>query len=264
MTYEERFVDVAGKKTQVFVGGSGPPVVYLHSALGEAWWLEWCDGLAEDFTLHVPAHPGFGDSGGLELIEDIEDVVFHYDDLFAALELDRPAIVGLSLGGWIGAEYAVRWPERVSRLVLMDAAGLRVEGAPVPDIWAHRPPELADMLFADPAQPLYLMMNSFEPEHPPDPDILIPFLKAQQATARLAWNPYLHDPKLPGRLHRITCPTLVLWGERDGLIPLAHGERYAELVPGARLETIPGCGHLPPIERPAETVAALRRFLASS
>lgn len=264
MDYETHFVDVAGKKTQVLKGGAGPALVFLHSALGEAWWLEWCDDLANEFTVVIPAHPGFGDSEGIENITDIEDIAFHYDDLFLALGLSRPAVVGQSLGGWIAAEHAVRWPERIGKLVLISAAGLRIEGAPVPDMWAHRPPELADMLFADTAQPLYLMMKSFEPDHPPDAEILIPFLKAQQATARLAWNPYLHNPKLEGRLSRITCPTLVLWGEKDGLIPRAHGERYAELIPRARLETIPGCGHLPLLERPADVTAALRRFLTSS
>jgi pimeloyl-ACP methyl ester carboxylesterase len=264
MDAETHFIDVAGKKTQIVKGGSGPAVVFLHSALGEAWWADWCDDLAQDFTVIIPAHPGFGDSEGLELIEDMEDIVFHYDDLFASLGLVKPALVGQSLGGWIAAEYAVRWPERISKLVLIDAAGLRVEQAPTPDMWAHRPPELADMLFADHSQPLYLMMQSFDPEHPPDAEVLIPFLKGQQATARLGWNPYLHDPKLARRLDRITCPTLVLWGERDGLIPPPHGEAYAAGIVGARLETIPGCGHLPLVERPAQTVAAIRPFLASS
>ncbi len=262
--YDTGFVDVGGRKTQVIQGGSGPPLVFLHSGVGEAWWAEWCDDLAEDFTVIVPAHPGFGDSEGLEEIRDVEDMAFHYDDLFALLELDRPALVGQSLGGWIAAEYAVRWPERLSRLVLIDAAGLRVADAPAVDMWAHRPPELADMMFADVSHPLAQMMKSFEPDRPPPAEVLIPFFKAQQATARIGWNPYLHDPKLGGRLHRITCPTLVLWGARDGLIPFAHGEAYARGIPGARIEQLEGAGHLPTLERPDLVASVLRSFLESA
>lgn len=261
MAAETSYVDVQGKKTQVTRGGEGPPLVYLHSALGETDWLPVHDGLAGGFEVVVPAHPGFSDSEGYEAIRDIEDLAFHYDDLFAELSLDRPALVGQSLGGWIAAEYAVRWPERISALVLIDAVGLRVEGAPVPDMWMVRPPELADMIFASSEHPLYQMMKAFDPEHPPPAEILVPFFEAQRATARVGWNPYLHNPKLEGRLHRVTTPTLVLWGDADGFVPAAHGERYAERIAGARLERIADAGHLPAIERPEAVAEAVRGFL---
>lgn len=238
--------------------------MFLHSALGESWWMDWCEDLSASFTVVVPTHPGFEGSEGIEEIDDVEDLAFHYDDLFAALGLVKPSLVGQSLGGWIAAEYACRWPERISRLVLVDAAGLHVDGAPAADMWAHRPPDLADMIFADPEQPLYQMMKAFQPDHPPPAEVLVPFLKGQQATARVGWNPYLHDPKLERRLHRVTNATLVLWGERDGLIPPAHGERYAELIPGARLEMLPDTGHLPLLERPDEASALVRAFLEAS
>jgi pimeloyl-ACP methyl ester carboxylesterase len=149
-------------------------------------------------------------------------------------------------------------------LVLLDAAGLHVPDAPVVDMWARRPPELADLMFADTSQPVYMMMQSFQPDSPPPAEVLIPFYQAQHATARVAWNPYLHNPKLPGRLHRVSCPTLVVWGERDGLIPPPHGERYAELIPGARLERMADTGHLPAVERPTELAAILRGFLQTA
>lgn len=258
---EKRYVDVGGRKTQVTVGGSGPAVVFLHSALSECDWADWCDALADNFTLYLPAHPGFAESQGYEQITDVEDVAFHYDDLFAELDLNRPALIGQSLGGWIAAEYAVRWPEKVRGLVLVDAAGVRSDEAAMVDMWATRPPELADLMFADATHPLYQMMKLFDPENPPPAEVIVPFYEAMQATARLGWNPYLHDPRLPGRLHRVTCPTLVVWGERDGLIPPEHGRRYAELIAGASLATIPDCGHLPLVERPDQAVAIVGEFL---
>jgi pimeloyl-ACP methyl ester carboxylesterase len=261
--HQTQLVDVRGNKIQLERGGDGPPFVFLHSALGEAWWSPWCDAVAETHTVYVPAHPGFGESEGLDDISDIEDLAFHYDELFAELRVERPVLAGQSLGGWIAVEYAVRWPDKVGGLVLIDAAGLRVEEAPAVDMWAVRPPELADLMFADHGQPLYQMMKAFEPGNPPPPEVLIPFFKAQQATARVAWNPYLHNPKLPGRLHRVACPTLVVWGERDGLIPPPHGQRYAELIAGARLVTMPETGHLPSIEQPDDLAKLLTTFLGS-
>lgn len=263
MRPEKRFVDVSGRRTQVTSGGSGPPLVYLHSALGEAEWLDFHERLAARFTVHVPAQPGFADSEGYEDVRDMEDLAFHLDDLYTALEAERPAVVGQSLGGWAAIEHAVRWPDRVSRLVLVDAVGLRVAGAPVPDMWMTRPPELADLMFSNPDHPLALLMKAFQPDSPPPAEVLVPFFKNQQATARLGWNPYLHDPKLPGRLHRATAPVLVLWGADDGFVPVAHGERYVELLPDARLERIEGAGHLPVIERPDETAARILDFLSA-
>jgi len=257
---EQLTVEVSAGPVEVTRGGEGPPVVYMHSSLGDTWWGSWCDEL--DRTVYIPAHPGFAGSGGYGSIDDMEDLVFHYDELFDALGLDTFALVGQSLGGWIAAEYAVRWPRRVDRLVLVGAAGLRVEGAPVPDMWRQRPPELAELLFADPNQPLALMMRSFDRSDPPPEDVLLPFVQAQQTTARLAWNPYLHDPKLPRRLGRVTCPSLVVWGAEDRFVPIAHGEEYARLLPEARLVRVEGAGHLPLMERPAEAGRAIREHLA--
>ena len=89
-------------------------------------------------------------------------------------------------------------------------------------------------------------------------------LKALEAAAKVGWNPYLHDPKLEGRLGRVTAPTLVLWGREDGLVPLVYGERYRARIPGARLEVLERCGHLPAIERPAEFAEAVLGFLAQT
>ena len=259
MSHSELKVQVPAGAVSVVRGGDGPPLVYMHSAVGDTWWSPWCDAL--DRTVVIPAHPGFAGSEGYASIDDMDDLVFHYDEVFDALGLERFALMGQSLGGWIAAEYAVRWPRRLEALILVDAAGLRVKDAPVPDMWRMRPPELADVLFADPDQPIAMMLRSFDRSNPPGEDVLLPFIQAQQTTARLAWNPYLHHPKLRGRLRRVSCPTLVVWGAEDRFIPLEHGRAYQELIDGAELTTIEGAGHLPLIERPEATAEAIRRFL---
>src|SRR5207248_2533673 len=195
---DERVTTAVGK-VQVQRGGGGPPVVYLHSAMGEGVGLVLLDDLADDHDVVAPLFPGFGQSEGIEQIEDMEVAVFHVLDLFDQLDLGAPAVVGLSLGGWMAAEVATRYPECVSRLVLVNAVGLYLPEAPVPDIFGKTPGELAAMMFADQSHPMAQMMNTLaarldEPsawgELPFE--LLAPTLKSMGATAKLGWDPYLH------------------------------------------------------------------------
>jgi len=81
--------------------------------------------------------------------------------------------------------------------------------------------------------------------------------------ARLTWNPYLYNPKLERRLQRVTTPTLIVWGEHDTFLPLAHGQAYARLIPNATLQTVPQCGHLVPFEQTEIFIRTVTEFLAS-
>jgi pimeloyl-ACP methyl ester carboxylesterase len=123
MTGHEELVKVHGARIRVLRAGSGEPLVYLHSFLGENSWLPFFDILSRNFTLYVPAHPGFAGSEGLERIDTFHDVVFHYADLLDEMGLEKPHIVGLCLGGWLAAEVAVHYAHRVGKLVLIDAMG---------------------------------------------------------------------------------------------------------------------------------------------
>ena len=90
---------------------------------------------------------------------------------------------------------------------------------------------------------------------------MINFMNALAATAKVGWNPLLHDPRLESLLPRVKAKTLCLWGAHDRVVPVEYGEKYAKLIPGASLEVIPGCGHMPPFEKTAEFLAAVTRFL---
>src|SRR5687768_9250716 len=116
MKTETTFIDIRGKKTQLTIGGDGPPLLYLHSAGGETDWMPFHEALAKQFKVYLPAHPGFALSAGLEDVRDIHDYVWHYVDLLAALKLDRVPIVGFSLGAWIGMELAILRPSLVEKL----------------------------------------------------------------------------------------------------------------------------------------------------
>src|SRR4051812_30756505 len=250
------FVTIAGKKTQVMRGGSGPPLVYLHSAGGEMDWTAFHNGLAQHFSVIAPAHPGFALSEGLNQIDDIHDYAWHYVDLFNHFGLRGVPVVGFSLGGWIAVELAILRPELVGKLVMLNAAGLRVPGAPTAEWFIDDLIKLRELVFFSPNGKIALEIM---PDKPDEIQLLM-FLRAREAAARVGWNPYLHDPKLPSHLHRVQCPTLLLWGRDDKLIPLAHGKFYADHIPGARLEVLSECGHMLPYEKTSEFVRLTRAF----
>lgn len=127
-------IEVAGQPTVIMHAGEGPPFVYLHSTLGESsLWLPFYQTWAKKFRVLVPTHPGFGQSGGFERVDTIEDMAFHYVEMFDALGLGEVILGGVSLGGWIAAEFAVRWPERVKKLWIADApaCGLKKSRCPI-------------------------------------------------------------------------------------------------------------------------------------
>jgi pimeloyl-ACP methyl ester carboxylesterase len=257
----EEFWVVGGKRTKVNRGGSGAPLLYLHSAGGETFWFPFHEALAQHFEVFAPAHPGADRSEGLDQIRDMEDLAFHYLDFIDHMGWPRVRVVGSSLGGWIAAELATRWSDRLEKMVLVDPVGLHVEGAPIGPLWelGREPERLREWIFADPQSMLAQMM--IPPlEQIPEP-LLVMQLQAAEAAARVAWSPYLHNPKLRGRLHRVRVPTLVIHGAEDRLVPPAHGRAYADGIPGARLELIPRCGHMPIFEATERFVELTVGFL---
>jgi pimeloyl-ACP methyl ester carboxylesterase len=253
----ETTLKVRGKSIQLSHGGDGPPLLYLHGA-GTYWWLPAHDRLAARHHVYVPAHPGFGESTGLDEIDDIEDLVFHTLDVLDELGLERVDVVGLSLGGWLGAELALRQPQRVGRLVLVDAAGLRLADVPAGEIFLATPAESRALLFADPRGPIAMAAI---PDAPPPADKMVLILRGREAAARLLWNPHVRYRKLGGRLDRITARTLVIWGADDRLFPPAYAEAWQKGIRGARLVTLDRCGHLPPVEQPERFAQAVLDFL---
>jgi pimeloyl-ACP methyl ester carboxylesterase len=257
MAGSEKTLRVRGKSIQLYEGGGGPPLLWLHGA-GTYWWLPVHDRLAARHRVIAPVHPGFGASTGVEEIDDIEDLVFHTLDVLDALGLDRVDIAGVSLGGWIAAELALRQPQRVKQLVLVDAAGLRLPDVPTPDLFLATPAEARELLFADPRGPVAMAAI---PDTPPPPDTMALILKGREAAARVLWNPHARYRKLRSRLDRIKVPTLVVWGAEDKLFPFPYGEAWAKGIPAARLVTLDRCGHLPQLEAPDRFADAVLDFL---
>jgi pimeloyl-ACP methyl ester carboxylesterase len=251
-------IDVAGRSIVIRHAGDGPPFVYLHSTLGESsMWLPFHQAWARKFRVLAPTHPGFGKSTGFDQIDSIEDMAFHYVELFDALGLEEVILGGVSVGGWIAAEFAVRWPERVKKLWISGAPGLYVEGEPPADLFRSMMdiPKTRALLFHDPDSYMAQMVLV---DNPDDERRMMAYQNLS-ALARLVWErPY--NPKLGARLRRVQCPVLLLWGAQDRLVPPAYAEAYHKYLPQAEVQLIEECGHLGMFEREEEFVEAVMKF----
>jgi len=265
-----KMVDVNGRSIFYLEKGTGFPTVYLHGFADvhgvAADLLPFHHGLARDRKLLAPAHPGVNGSDDLPGPHAIEDVVFHYLQVFDALGLGAFDLVGHGVGGWIAAELAVRHPEKISKLCLIGACGLFVPGEPIADIFMHTQPErgvnyatLRRMLFASESSEEGLR---YYPDGRGDIDEETRRYQMVRFCSFVGFKPpYLYNRSLIDRLARARMPALVIWGERDGFTPLAHGRAYAEGLPAAALEIVPGAGHSLPMERAEATAALVRGFL---
>ncbi|HEX6511941.1 MAG TPA: alpha/beta fold hydrolase [Chloroflexota bacterium] len=255
MPLDVEILDVRGIPVHYQRTGQGQPLLYLHGSGAALQWDAGLTALADRFDVIAPAHPGFGPYERPEWMDTIADYAFHYLDFMDALGLDCVHLMGTSMGGWMAAELAVCSSQRLTSLTLIDAAGLQVEGAPAPNVFAMTREEQTRLVFHDQTLADQALAVDL------DEAALAAYRHNVAIMELLARDPYLHDPKLPHRLHRVSTPTLVVWGAQDRLIPPAHGRAYAEAIPRARLTLIPDCGHIPHQERPDEFLAIVQGFL---
>lgn len=252
----ERTVEVQGIATHLFEAGpaTAPALLYLHgTSLGNLW-LDYHNLLARDFHVFAPDTPGFGLTERPDWMRDMSDYVLYFRDLLDTLGIAEAHVVGHSLGGWMAAELAVWYPERVSKLVLSNAAGIRVKGSPIADLFAMNPQELVMACFDNLAAAMPLMPTEMNNAY------LIQMYKERTTLASLAWNPHF-DPKLARRLASVHCPTLVIWGENDRLIPVVYGTTFHSLIPDAQFVRLAGTGHMPMFELPEEWAQHIGNFL---
>src|SRR3954452_128213 len=252
-------VVVGGARVHVLTAGTGSPVVYLHGAGDLGGWLPALDLLAADVRVVRPDHPGFNRSDDDPAIDSVAALAERYLELFDVLALDRFALIGTSLGGWLAAETALRAPGRLRRLVLVDAAGLP-PASPLPNMFEVGPDELLALTCGDEQS----QAAGRRRDAAVRADAVLSGRRSRNSatTARLAGDPYMHDPALPHRLAGLRVPTLVVWGASDGLFPVATAHRWTELLPDARCHVIDGAGHLPLVDRPTEFARVVADFLA--
>jgi pimeloyl-ACP methyl ester carboxylesterase len=236
-------------------GGKGAPLLFLHGARGASAWMPFMEQLAQRFDVIVPEHPGFGGSDTPDWLDTVGDLAYFYLDAMKELGLKDVHLVGASLGGWLAAEIAVRDCSRLKSLVLSAPAGIHVKGVAKGDIFLWAPEEMARNMFHDQS-----FAEAMLKHQPSEAEVALE-MKNRLILAKLTWQPRLYNPHLYKWLHRISAPTLLLWGDDDKVIPPPYGPAFKDLIPGSRLEVIAKCGHLPQIERTAEWVGKIVSFI---
>ncbi len=248
---------IAGCEIEVHEAGSGAPLLFLHAANGFRPTDPYVALLSASRRLICPSHPGFGKSALPGWIDSVDDIAHIYLELMDSLGLAKVDLVGCSIGGWISAEMITKAPERFGKVILVGPVGVKTgpsDKLDIPDIFVMPPSDIPQMMFHDPAR------MTVDPAALSDEELSVQ-ARNRETLALLVWEPYMHNPKLPHRLQRVTSPTLFVRGASDGLVSGAYLENYAKLVKGAGIATIPEAGHAPHIEQPKAFARVALDFL---
>ena len=243
----ERSVTVNGAPCRVWEKGRGSPVFYLAGFGGLPRWTPFLDRLAERHRVIAPSLPGFPGATGHDRLDTLLDWVAATLDLVEGAGLAGADLIGASVGGTLAAEIAAMSPALVRRLVLIAPFGLYDKSAPPIDLWAQKPGTLPSLLCVEPKT---YTDHMAPPEGVSAEEWSIIATRASEAAARLLWP--LTDTRLERRLHRIRCPTTIVWGAADKVLAPSYAERFATGIAGKTTTSIiPGAGHLADLDQPA-------------
>jgi pimeloyl-ACP methyl ester carboxylesterase len=249
-------------ETEVEVSGKGPPLVWLHGPWGLNSDRPFIERLSSNHTVYAPRFPGTtrGDPDGVHALVGWLDLAVYHGELFDKLALASPIVMGHSFGALLAAEIAAAAPKSVGRLVLIDPVGLWRDDMPVKNWMVLSDKARRSALFAEP--------DGEAAKHffhiPSDPearlDTLSQMVWSQACTGKFVWP--IADRGFSARAHRIATPTLIVWGDADGIIAPAYAGEFAKRIAGARVAMIQKAGHLPHLEQSDAVTQAVRGFLA--
>lgn len=261
MAIEQRkeFLTLGGIKIELERRGKGRPLLLLLGEEALETEAEFVEELSRTHEVIIPSPPGFGGSERPLWMTNAHDIAFVWLDLVDRLKLAGTTVLGFSLGGWIAAEMASMDDSSISKLVLVDPYGVKLGGPTdrdIADIWLMHPDKVMALKWHDVAKGRRDFTKMSDEK-------LAVIARNIETTARFCWEPYMHNPKLKQRLHRIAVPTLVIWGEHDGIVKAdPYGRGYAGLIPGAEFKVVKNAGHLPHLEQPAAFMKVLTGFIA--
>jgi pimeloyl-ACP methyl ester carboxylesterase len=248
---------VHGIELEVVRRGTGRPILLLHGFDTIDPAAPFLDLLGRHGEVIAPSSPGFGQSRRPEDFDTVYDLVHLYLAALEALPGDKIALFGFSFGGWLAAEVAAACSDRLAKLVLVDALGIKVsdrETQDILDIFTKSPDEVRRRSWHDP--------DRFAPDYNAMPDeALVVHARNREALCRYAWHPYMYNPQLPRWLGHINVPTLLVWGAGDGVVSPDYGRAYGRLIPNSRFALIERAGHHPEIEQPEAFVERVAAFL---
>ncbi len=257
VTPRVRLLDLGRERpcVEVLDAGDGAPLLFLHGAGGVPMWDGVLPILAREYHVYAPLLPGFGRSTGIDYLEDQFDLFLHCFDVMDALGIERPYVVGESMGGWIAAEMAALRPRSVGRLALAAPVGLWRDEFPVADMFGHMVQEMVPLLFHDESGPaaqrmlaLTQLFSDKDDRSEDQVEMLIALARGFRTAAKFLFP--IPESGLERRLWRITAPTLVVWGEDDRFISCSYADIFAAKIRDACVRTIPDAGHLVGLERP--------------
>lgn len=231
----------------------------LHEELGCPGPVAWQETLGQQRTLLIPLHPGFSRSPASDWIASVRDLACFYARYLREQGLGPIDVIGFSFGGWIAAEMAASDPALFSRMVLVGATGVRPPEGEILDLFASTAENYLRASVLNPAE-----TEEFTGLYGAEvtPEQFEAWEDARAQIARLAWKPYLFNPSLPHLLEGANgLPTLILWGDKDGVVPCSAGEVYRRAIPDAKLVVFPDCGHRPELEKREDFLAELTVFL---
>jgi pimeloyl-ACP methyl ester carboxylesterase len=254
----ERTVRVLGEDARVLEKGEGAPLGFLATFGGVIGWTPFLDRLAEGRRVVVPSLPGFPGAGGaFRKLDDLPDWLAATLDLLEASGLAGADLVGHGVGGLLAAEVAALARPHVGKLALLAPLGLFDEREPVADVWARRASEIAPLFSANPDA---YTASVACPKGVDEVEWQMTQVRAHEAAARLLWPTC--DRGLAKRLHRITAPTLLLWGSDDRIVPASYAKRFADgIAAPTTVRTIPNAGHRLDLDAPDATAAAILGWL---
>jgi pimeloyl-ACP methyl ester carboxylesterase len=257
-TPHRRQVDLpGGRRARVLEMGEGEALVFLGGLVGLPRWPAILDQLAAHRRVIAPSLPGFH---GCELFRDLDhtlDWITSVLDLLDACAPEPVDLLGASLGATLAAEAAAMNPSRARRLALISPFGLFRAQEPTTDIWAQRKKAVAALVSNEPAS--FAAFRAL-PEGEDEVEWTVLLNRSQEAAARLLWP--MGDTGLERRLHRIVCPTLLLWGDDDRVVPASYAKLFSDAIRGTtEIRSIEGAGHMAELDRPDAVAQAVLSFI---
>lgn len=240
--------------------GTGNPLLVLHDEMGYPGEMAWQSELARSRQLLVPLAPGFGIAPRIEWVNSMRDLACVYGRWLREAALAPVDVLGFSLGAWLAAEMLANEPGLFRRALLVAPLGIKPRSGVILDAYELSHREHLKATVADAARtPEFAMLYGGAPS----PAQIEAFDDARAESARLAWQPYMHNPSLPHLLEGLgqRVPTAIVWGERDAVVPRAAMDAYVEALGKAELHVISGSGHRPEIECREQFVSIAREFL---
>ncbi len=248
-------------RMRVLSEGTGPALVYFHGPWGLTW-DPFLTTLAQRFTVYAPAHPGTTPDAPDDIyhLDGLWDLVLCYDELLTALGLGEAVMLGHSFGAMVACELAAAYPGRARRLALIAPLGFWRDAEPVVNWMTLSPDDMPGYIFRDPGGEAARRMLG--PSEPPEAAVAarVRLMWAMGTTGKFIWP--LPDKGLKKRIHRVTAPTLLIWGKDDRLVPPVYADEFTRRIPGARLQTVDGAGHAPQVEQPEAVARMVRDFVS--